>query len=197
MKRYSAFVHFINWLLAAAAGAILLYFGCTRWQGGAQEQPEVAAAIGGGAFILFIDLLWLVLRIITSRSITYLIFEKEGAGSLKVSVDAIEEAIDKAVMSMPEVVSTRTRLILDKGGRMPGQAIAHCVFNDVRNIFGVQESARQTIAARYQDIFPGEQLQIEIIVDRLLPEEAGHARKKKGKADDDSIFTGPRYPIEQ
>ncbi len=97
---------------------------------------------------------------------------------------------------MPEIVSASIELKLEKGGRMPGHALAHCVLTDVRNIFGVQESARQAVSARYQDIFPNEQLQIEIIVERLQSEApAKHKVSKKKKEPDDGSFTGPRYPI--
>lgn len=196
MKRYSAVIHFLNWLMGVAAGAAIFYLGIVRWQSVAKPSPAVLAAVGGGALILFIDILWLFLRILTSRSVTYLIFEKEGTGSLKVSVDAIEDALTRSIISMPEIVSATIELKLEKGGRMPGHAVAHCVLTDVRNIFGVQESARQAVSTRYQDIFPNEQLQIEIIVERLQSEApAKHKVSKKKKKPDDGSFTGPKYPI--
>jgi len=198
MKRYSAVMHFFNWLVAVAAGAAIFYLGIVRWEAGAKPGPDVLAAIGAGALVLFFDILWLFLRILTSRTVTYLIFEKEGTGSLKVSVDAIEDALTRSIISMPEIVSASIELKLEKGGRMPGHAVAHCVLTDVRNIFGVQESARQAVSARYQDIFPNEQLQIEIIVERLQSEvPPKHKVSKKKKTPDAGSFSGPRYPIKE
>jgi hypothetical protein len=197
MKRYATFVHLINWLAVLAAAIWLTYHGATRWLNGGEPNALPIAQTIGGLILLLLNLLLAILRILSTRTVTYLIFEKEGAGSLKVSVDAIEEVLTKCALAVPEITRATVKLQLEKGGKMPTRATAHCVFIDVPNLFAAQDSARQTISSRYQDIFPGEQLQIEVVVDRFQSESARPKppRKKRGEEEKEEDFGGPRYPI--
>jgi len=202
MKGFSRFIHFINWVVATVCAVILARWGIEQLlsQQAPLESitPPLGAAIGGGALLVILNVLWLVFSVRSSRSVTYLIFEKEGSGSLKVSVDAVENMLTKTAKAIPEVNDAHVMLKLVKGGKMPKEAIAHCVFTDVPNLFAVQDSVRQTMANRYQDVFPGEELQIEIIVDHLRPEvKESREQKKKKKRDEgeESPFPGPRYPV--
>jgi len=161
-------------------------------------------AFVGGVVVLALNFLGIIARLRGAVSPHYLIFEKEGAGSLKVAVDAIEDTLTKSVMNIPEVQEAKIEMVLEKGGKMPRRATAHCIFTDVPNLFAVQENVRQTLTSRYQEIFPSEDLQFEIIVDRLKTEEPPRPRKKPGggskpaaeEGGEQSPF-GPKYPVDE
>jgi len=161
-------------------------------------------AFFGGVILLALNFLGLIARLRGTVSPHYLIFEKEGAGSLKVAVDAIEDTLTKSTMSIPEVQEAKIEMILDKGGKMPRRATAHCIFSDVPNLFAVQENVRQILTGRYQEIFPNEDLQFEIIVDRLKGQEPPRQRKKpsapgkpEGEQAGNQAGFGPKYPVEK
>ena len=209
MKGFGKFIHFVNWVCATVAALLAGAWGCQQLMGVIRSEepfqfksldPLVASAVVGGFLLLFFNILFLVLRVRFSKSITYLVFEKEGSGSLKVSIDAIENMLTQCATGMPEVRHAKVKLKLEKGGKMPKYAIANCVFNDVPNLFAVQDNTRQSMSDRYQDVFPGEDLQIEIIVDHLQPEQTEPEPKKKKKkyqdAQGEGDFPGPRYPID-
>ena len=129
----------------------------------------------------------------------YLIFEKEGAGSLKIAVDAIEDTLMKCAAQIPEIQYSDIRMVLEKGGKMPRRAIAQCIFTDVPTLFVVQDNVRQILTSRYQEIFPNETLMFDIVVDRLKAENEPEHRKK---ADEDTRFRGdeffgPKYPVQR
>ena len=116
MKRYATFVHLINWLAVLAAAIWLTYHGATRWLEGGEPNALAVAQTVGGLILLLLNLLLAILRILSTRTVTYLIFEKEGAGSLKVSVDAIEEVLTKCALAVPEITRATVKLQLEKGG---------------------------------------------------------------------------------
>ena len=160
-------------------------------------------ALAGGVALLALNLLAIALRLRGPTRPHYLIFEKEGAGSLKVAVDAIEDTLTKCASGIPEVQEAKIHIVLDKGGKMPRQAIAHCIFVDAPNLFAVQENVRHLLTSRYQEIFPNEELNFEIVVDRLKSERGQDESKKH---DDDTQHGaeeleekpfGPKYPVEQ
>ena len=166
-----------------------------------REAQQIALA--AGVLMLALNLLGIIFRLRGSSRPQYLIFEKEGAGSLRVAVDAIEDTLTKCASGIPEVREVKIEMILDKGGKMPRKSIVHCIFSDAPNLFAVQENVRQLLAARYQEIFPSEDLNFEIIVDRLKGEPARRQRKvhdddthhAEDQATEDKPF-GPKYPVE-
>jgi len=217
MKAYLAVIKVLNYLfvLSASVLAILWWGGALRVGGAVVAAPYGGVALPHGlrniqtaAFVVGIVMLALnaiavLVRIRGTTRPQYLIFEKEGAGSLKIALDAIEETLDKCATTVPEVNDARVKVVLEKGGKMPRRAVAHCVFADVPNLFAVQESLRQLLTGRYQEIFPGEELLFEIVVDRLRPE---HERGRRKRSDEDTELGreeagdkpfGPRYPIER
>lgn len=166
-----------------------------------REARQIALA--AGVLMLALNFLGIIFRLRGSSRPQYLIFEKEGAGSLKVAVDAIEDTLTKCASGIPEVREVKIEMILDKGGKMPRKSIVHCIFSDAPNLFAVQENVRQLLTARYQEIFPSEELNFEIIVDRLKGEPSRRHRKVH---DDDTHHAaeeateekpfGPKYPVE-
>ena len=221
MKAYIATVRALNWLaiVAVSIAAILWFAGVIPADFLAPgEQPEEQAAgeqagaltfkqiqtiaFAGGVTILALNLVGMVLRARNAVRPHYLIFEKEGAGSLKVAVDAIEDTLTKCAASIPEVQEAGIEIVLEKGGKMPRSAIAHCIFTDAPNLFAVQENVRQLLTSRYQEIFPSEDLNFEIVVDRLKPEPGKHHRKKPdedtqhGDEEAEDKPFGLKYPVE-
>jgi len=179
------------------------------------DQPDTAPArtitlreaqtiaLAAGILMLVLNFFGIVCRLRGTSRPQYLIFEKEGSGSLKVAVDAIEDTLTKCASGIPEVQEANIEMILDKGGKMPRKSIVHCIFTDVPNIFAIQENVRQLLTTRYQEIFPSEDLDFEIIVDRLKGEQMKRHRKVHDEdthhAEDapaeDKPF-GPKYPVE-
>ena len=187
-------------------------------QGG--QEPDGAAADVGGAgarqpkptlknakrtalitalVMLGLNIGSVVVKLRGSSRARYLIFEKEGAGSLKIAVDAIEDTLMKCAAQIPEIQYSDIRMVLEKGGKMPRRAIAHCIFTDVPNLFVVQDNVRQILTSRYQEIFPNETLMFDIVVDRL---KAEHEPERRKKTDEETRFRGdeffgPKYPVQR
>ena len=165
------------------------------------EAQQIALA--AGVLMLALNFLGIIFRLRGSSRPQYLIFEKEGAGSLRVAVDAIEDTLTKCASGIPEVREVKIEMILDKGGKMPRKSIVHCIFSDAPNLFAVQENVRQLLTGRYQEIFPSEDLNFEIIVDRLKGEPTKRHRKvhdddthhAEEEATEEKPF-GPKYPVE-
>ena len=153
-----------------------------------------------GILMLALNVAATIVRLRGSAHPRYLVFEKEGSGSLKIAVDAIEDTLMKCAAEIPEIQYADIRMVLEKGGKMPRRAIAHCIFTDVPNLFVVQDNVRQILTARYQEIFPNETLVFEIVVDRLKSEHEPQSRTKK--TEDETRFRGeeyfgPKYPVER
>ena len=141
-----------------------------------------------------------VVKLRGSTRVRYLIFEKEGAGSLKIAVDAIEDTLMKCAAQIPEIQYSDIRMVLEKGGKMPRRAITHCIFTDVPNLFVVQDNVRQILTSRYQEIFPNETLVFDIVVDRLKAEHEPPDRRKKVEEETrfrGEEFFGPKYPVQR
>jgi len=223
MKAYIATVRALNWLIVVAISiaAILWFAGAipddflppaTTGQP-ENQQPEgdqaraltlkevQIIAFTAGVIMLALNLLGITLRARGAARPHYLIFEKEGAGSLKVAVDAIEDTLTKCAADIPEVREAGIEMVLEKGGKMPRSAVAHCIFSDVPNLFAVQENVRQSLTNRYQEIFPNEELNFEIVVDRLRSEPRKHHRKRddedtqQGGEEAEGKPFGLKYPV--
>ena len=204
MKAYLATVRTLNCLVALAAGALVILWSLhllppvpagesagTLWQGARR-----AAMLAAGA-VLLLNLAGMLMRLREKSRRRYLVFEKEGMGSLEVAVDAIEETLMKCSSAIPEVQYVDIQMVLEKGGKMSHHAVVHCIFTDVPNLFAVQENVRQILTARYQEIFPGEDINFDIVVDRLKSGHEPHRRKEPKESKHREEPFGPRYPVER
>ena len=205
MKAYLSIINALNWLVTVAvSAAAILWWAEVELPENTNLQDAKVIAFIAGVVLITLNLIALLVRLRTGGRPHYLIFEKEGAGSLRVAIDAIEETLTKSAVDVPEVTDARIQMILEKGGKMPRKATVHCVFTDVPNIFAIQESVRQLLTQRYQEIFPGEEVNFEIIVDRLKgelpparrkkPDE--HSQRPKNTEEAGQEPFGPKYPIE-
>ena len=200
MKAYLATVRALNLLVAIAAGVFAILWGLNLIAlpaGGSPFDGARRAAVAGAALLLVLNLAGALVRIRNKSRRRYLVFEKEGMGSLEVAVDAIEETLMKCSSSIPEVQYVDIQMVIEKGGKMSNRAVVHCIFTDVPNLFAVQENVRQILTARYHEIFPGEAINFDIVVDRLKSGHEPHRRKEPKEAKLREEPFGPRYPVER
>jgi len=197
MEQFKRVVLWVNWALSMLAAVAIVVLSVRHLEAG--ESASTLVIIGGIAAVLIfvLEILFLLGQARGTRRQIYLHFQPdEEAAPVKVSVAAIEEALTRTAVSQPELYDGRVRVVLEKSGALPSRAEVHCVFWDVPDIFAVQDTTRAALEARYQEIFPNQDLKFEIFVDRLRPKkEAAERGPDEPTNGIEAPFTGPRYPV--
>ncbi|KPJ61544.1 MAG: hypothetical protein AMS15_05965 [Planctomycetes bacterium DG_23] len=196
MRKLSKALTGLNWVIVVADGTfILVWFLWPRigelflqtWEENWQFK-SISALVA--LAVVALNIIWLDRKITKRKYATHIPFANP-KGEVAVSVGALEDTLRKAGLSVGEVRDMKVSVIAEERPEVPIRVVGVLVLEEGRDVPQVTAMVQDALSRRFREVVAQEgEVHYEIRVQKF--------RGAKGEAEEEEeVFRGPQYPVEQ
>jgi hypothetical protein len=196
MRKFAKMMAGLNWVIVIADGAfVVLWFIWPRigelflqnWE----ENWQFKAIMTFVALVVVVlNIIWLDQKITKRKYATHIPFPNP-KGEVAVSVGALEDTLRKAGLIVPEVRDLKVYVRAEERPEVPIRVICVLALEEGHDVPQVSGMVQEALSKRFREVVAQEgEVQYEIRVEKF--------RGAKGEAEEEEeVFRGPQYPVEQ